>query len=63
MGLTLEELQRRATGEYNNLKRRKRELYHLAKELGFTPNEAKILSGSTQEKIVELAKKRTVPSP
>lgn len=56
MHTTREQLRKQAAEEYEAIKKRKRKLYQLARRLGFPPTEAKILSGSNEQRIVELAK-------
>lgn len=52
----LGEIQAAAVRQYEATKARLRQRYKLARDLGFSPKEAKALSGWSQERIVELAR-------
>ena len=56
--LDLQLLKERAEKDYDALKARKRRAYQLARQLGFSPSEAKLLSGYSQEHILRLARER-----
>jgi hypothetical protein len=53
--MTLEELQRRVEEQRGKQLQRLKDKYQLAIELGFTPAEAQILRGKTEEEIKRLA--------
>lgn len=55
---SLQSIKKRAEKEYKILKARRREHYSYARELGFPPIEAKVLSAYSKEKILELAKQQ-----
>ena len=56
--LSLKELKEKSERNYEALKSRKRQAYKLARQLGFTPQEAQVLSGYSQERIIRLAQER-----
>ena len=52
---TVEVLRKQAEANYEAQKRRRRERYRLARELGFSSPEAMVLAGRGKEYIVRLA--------
>lgn len=56
--MNIQELRERADRKYEKIKAKKREMYRLARDSGFTTGEAAILSGSNAEAIKKLAQER-----
>ena len=56
--MDINELREKATKNYDQLKARRRELYKLARQYGFSPREAQVLSGQSEDTIHQLAKER-----
>jgi len=56
--MDLNTLQQKASDNYDAAKKRKRELYQVARKLNFTPQESQILSGTSEETIHRLAVER-----
>ena len=56
--LTLEELERLAREREATYNKRLRQNYHLARRLGFSTTEARILSFRSQETILKLAEEK-----
>ena len=52
------DLKTKADFDYEAMKERKRQRYRLARDLGFSAREAKLLSGYSQARIVQMAKDR-----
>ena len=59
--LNIEELRDKADKSYELFKERQRRLYKLARDLGFTSQEARILTGSSEKNIKKLAAEKTPP--
>lgn len=55
---TLDELKERAAAKYERGKERKRETYAYARHLGFSSQEAELLSGWSKRRIEGLARQR-----
>jgi len=53
------DLKTKADQDYEALKARKRRNYRLARDMGFTAREAKVLSGYSQTRIIQIAQSRT----
>ena len=58
---TLAELRRQADRRYEAVKARLRERYRLARDLGFSPQEAGVLAGRSIDYIKDLAEKLPKP--
>ena len=56
--ITLADIQAHATRDYEALKERKRRRYRFARDLGFNSKEAKLLSGYSEARIMQLARER-----